>query len=383
MRHGGRGAFGAPRMNVATLPCAALSLTLGAAFSAFADAPVHRTLTPDDLYRVEDVTDPQVSPDGQWVAYVLTMNDRESDEARSAIWMVSWDGTQRLALTAAADGTAKPRWSPDGRYLSFLSTPTGSEKPQIMLLDRRGGDARALTKVAGDIGEYAWATDGKRLVFTMVQGEASPAPKPIVIDALHFKQDEDGYLRAGSARHLYLCDVGEKRVDALTADPHFNEDRPTWSPNGRQIAFIRTHERGPDSDGREDIDVIEPVAGAAPRSIVRPYAPNNQKLEWSPDGTLIAYLQGLEPKFNAYIQDRLAVVAPTGAPARPLTDGLDRAVMSYAFAANSASIVIAVEDDGAVYPARIDLTSGTIARQYAAAPSVISAISSRGGHTAL
>src|SRR6202044_3179729 len=194
MRNRGRGMFRAPRMNAAALLCAVLSLMTGAASSAFADAPVRRTLTPDDLYRVEDVSDPQVSPDGQWVAYVVTVNDRESDEARSAIWMVSWDGTQRLALTAAADGPAKPRWSPDGRSLSFLSPPTGSDKPQIMLLDRRGGDARALTKVAGDIGDYAWAPDGKRLVFAMVQGDASTEPKPMVIDALHFKQDEDGYL---------------------------------------------------------------------------------------------------------------------------------------------------------------------------------------------
>ncbi len=360
----------------------AFCLTLCATQLNAADAPARRLLTPDDLYRVEDVSDPQVSPDGLWVAYVVTLNDRESDEARAAIWMVSWDGSQRLALTAAAEGTAKPRWSPDGRYLSFLSTPGGSEKPQLMLLDRRGGDARALTKVAGDIGEYAWAPDGRRLVFAMVQGDAGTTLKPIVIDALHFKQDEDGYLRAGSARHLYLCDVGEKRVDALTADPQFNEDLPTWSPDGRRIAFIRTHERGPDSDGREDIDVIEPVAGAAPRRIVRTLAPNNQKLEWSPDGTLIAYLQGLEPKFNAYMQDRLAVVPAAGGPIRPLTDGLDRAVMSYAFAADSASIVIAVEDDGVVYPARIDLASGAVVRQYAA-PSVISAISSGGGRTAL
>jgi dipeptidyl aminopeptidase/acylaminoacyl peptidase len=363
--------------------CAVLSLILGTVSWAFADAPVHRTLTPDDLYRVEDVSDPQVSPDGLWVAYVVTLNDRESDEARSAIWMVSWDGSQRLALTVAADGTAKPRWSPDGRYVSYLSTPTGSEKPQIMLLDRRGGDARPLTKVTGDIGDYAWAPDGRRLVFAMVQGDASTSPKPMVIDALHFKQDEDGYLRAGSARHLYLCDVDGKCAYPLTVDAQFNEDLPTWSPDGRQIAFIRTRERGPDSDGREDIDVIEPVAGAAPRRIVRTLAPNNQRLEWSPDGRLIAYLQGLEPKFNAYMQDRLAVVAATGGPVRQLTDGLDRAVMSYAFAADSASIIIAVEDDGAAYPARIDLASGSIGRQYAAGASAISAVSSGGGHTAL
>ena len=261
---------------------ASLLLSLCAAHALAAEATaVRRMLTPDDFYRVQDLSDPQVSPDGSWAAYVVTTNDREADEARSAIWMVRWDGSQRLALTPAADGTAKPRWSPDGRYLAFLATPFGSDKAQVMLLDRRGGDARQLTSVSGDIGEYAWAPDSKRLAFTMGQSVAGPTPKPIVIDALHFKQDEDGYLGAGRGRHLYLFDVDGNHSEPLTADPEFNEDLPTWSPDGRRIAFIRTHEQGADRDGREDIDVIEPQAGATPRTIVRPYAPNTQKLAWS------------------------------------------------------------------------------------------------------
>jgi len=354
-----------------------------------ADAPAaRRTLTPDDFYRVQDVSEPQVSPDGQWVAYVVTTNERESDEARSAIWMVSWDGSQRLALTAAAAGTDKPRWSPDGRYLAFLATP-GSDKSQIMLLDRRGGDARQLTNVSGDIGDYAWSPDGKRLVFTMRQSEASPAqgaaeksPKPIVIEALHFKQDGEGYLEQGSRRHLYLLDVESKHTLPLTSDPGFNEDLPAWSPDGRRIAFIRTHEQGPDQDGREDLDVIEPAAGAVPRKIVRPYAPNNQKLAWSPDATQIAYLQGLEPKFNAYIQDHLFMAPIAGGEPRQLTEKLDRAVMSFAFAGDAA-ITIAVEDDGTEYPARVDLAGGTITREAGAGQFVVSALSAAGGHTAL
>jgi dipeptidyl aminopeptidase/acylaminoacyl peptidase len=363
---------------------AALLLSLSA-LQAFASdaAQGSRTLAPDDFYRVQDLSDPQVSPDGQWVAYVVTTNEREADEARSAIWMVSWDGRERLSLTAAAEGIAKPRWSPDGRYLAFLSTPSGTDKTQIMLLDRRGGDARPLTSTGGDIGEYAWSPDGKRLAFTMKQADAGAAPKPIVIDALHFKQDEDGYLGSGGARHLYLFDVEGKRSEQLTSDPNFNEDLPTWSPDGRRIAFIRTREQGADQDGREDIAVAEPVAGAAPRTIVRPFAPNMQKLAWSPDGTLIAYLQGLEPKFNAYMQDRLAVVPAGGGVSRPLTDKLDRAVMSFAFAADSASIMISVEDDGRIYPARVDLRGGAIAREAAAGSFVVSALSSAAGHTAL
>jgi dipeptidyl aminopeptidase/acylaminoacyl peptidase len=366
-----------------------LLLSLCAMHAIGADAPAaRRTLNADDFYRVQDVSEPQVSPDGQWVAYVVTTNDRESDEARSAIWMVSWDGSQRLALTAAAEGTDKPRWSPDGRYLAFLATP-GSDKSQIMLLDRRGGDARQLTNVSGDIGDYAWSPDGRRLVFTMrqsdanaAQGAAEKSPKPIVIDALHFKQDGDGYLGQGSQRHLYLFDVESKHSEPLTSDPGFNEELPAWSPDGRRIAFIRTREQGPDQDGREDIDVIEPAAGAVPRKIARPYAPNNQRLAWSPDATQIAFLQGLEPKFNAYIQDRLFMAPIAGGAPRPLTEKLDRAVMSFAFAGDAA-ITIAVEDDGTEYPARVDLAGGTITREAGAGRFVVSALSAAGGHTAL
>ena len=348
------------------------------------DAPAaRRTLTPDDFYGVEDVSDPQVSPDGQWVAYVVTANDRDADEARSAIWMVSWDGSQRLALTPAAEDTGNPKWSPDGRYLSFIATPAGAEKGQIMLLDRRGGDARPLTSVTGDIGEYAWAPDGKHLAFTMVKGDGDSVPKPIVIDARHFKQDEDGYLAQGRQRHLYLLDVDGKHTEQLTTDPQFNEDLPTWSPDGRRIAFIRTHERVVDPDGREDVAVVESVAGAAVRSIVRPYAPNAQKLAWSPDGTSIAYLQGLEPKFNAYIQDHLVLVPAAGGAPRSLADKLDRAVTSFAFAPDSASMTITVEDDGTTYPARIDLAGGAVVREVPTGPFVVSALSSAGGHTAL
>jgi dipeptidyl aminopeptidase/acylaminoacyl peptidase len=362
---------------------AGLCLSLCAWQGYCAEAPPHRPLTPDDFYRIQDVSDPQVSPDGAWVAYVVTANDREADEGRSAIWMVSWDGKDRLALTASAEGTAKPRWSPDGRYLAFLSTAAGSEKAQIMLLDRRGGGARQLTSVAGEIGDYAWAPDGKRLVFTMEPAEPGASVKPIVIDALRFKQDEEGYLRSGNAQHLYLFDIDAKRADPLTNDAHFNEDLPSWSPDGRLIAFVRTEGRGADPDGREDIDVIEPSPGAVARTIVRPFTPNNQKLAWSPDSSLVGYLQGIEPKFNAYMQDRLAVVPAAGGAPRALSDKLDRAVTSYVFAQDGRSILIEVEDDGTAYPARIDLAAGSITREVAASASVVSALSAAAGHVAL
>jgi dipeptidyl aminopeptidase/acylaminoacyl peptidase len=348
-----------------------------------ADAPtVHRMLNADDFFRVQDLSEPQVSPDGLWVAYVVSSNDRDADEAKSAIWMVSWDGSQQLALTSATDGTDKPKWSPDGRYLAFVATPADSDKGQIMLLDRRGGDAQQLINFTGDIGEYAWSPDGKQIAIAMEQGDEEKFPKPIVIDARHFKQDEDGYLRAGRARHLYLINVESKRIEPLTADSKFNEDLPAWSPDGQQIAFVRTDEHGADQNGREAIDVIAARTGATARNVVKPYAPNSQRLAWSPDGTLIAYLQGLEPKFNAYMQDRLFVVPAAGGATRALTDKLDRAVTSFAFTESSA-ITVTVEDDRTAYPARVDLKGGAITRAVPAGAFVASALASAGGHTAL
>ena len=344
---------------------------------------VGRTLVPDDLYRVQDVTDPQVSPDGAWVAYVLGTNDRGADEARSAIWMVSWDGSQHLALTAPADGIGKPRWSPDGRFLAYVATPGDSDKSQVMLLDRRGGQARPLAQLEGEVGEYAWSPDGKRLVLVLAHAEEGASPRPIVIDALHFKQDGDGYLAANRARHLVLYEVDSGLQTALTSDPGFNEDLPSWSPDGTRIAFTRTRERGPDADGREDIDVIEPRAGATARTLARPFAPNAQRLAWSADGAWVAFLQGIEPKYNAYMQDRLFVVSSAGGVPRALTDSLDRAVTSFAIDGASGSALIAVEDDRTIYPARVDLASGSIVRATAASKSAVSSLNSAAGHTAL
>src|ERR1700733_12689861 len=354
-----------------------------AAQAIAADSPAVRwMLKEDDFYRVADVSDPQISPDGLWIAYVLGLNDRETDQARSAIWMVSWDGSQKLALTNAADGARKPSWGPDGRFLAYIAKPAGSDTEQIMLLDRRGGEPRQLTSVTGEIGAYAWSPDGERLAIAMALGDDEKSQGPIVIDAWHFKQDEDGYLRAGHAQHLYLLNIGSKRIDALTTDAEFTEDLPAWSPDGREIAFVRSHEKGVDRDGCADIDVIDARSGGAVRSLARPYAPNVQKLAWSPDGKLVAYLQGLEPKFNAYMQDRLFVVPAGGGAPRALTDKLDRAVTSFAFTGDSAAITIVVEDDRTAYPARVDLASGAITR-LATGQFVLSALTTAGGHTAL
>lgn len=356
---------------------------------AVAAPTAKRPLTSDDMFRMEAVSEPRISPDGQWIAYLVTTSDRDADETRSAIWMVSWDGTQQVQLTNPSSSIDSPRWSPDGRYISYLAKTGDAEHSQVMLLDRRGGEPHALTSVSEDIESYAWSPDGRRLVLVMETNNepttaAFPAksPKPIVIDSVFFKEDVTGYIGRSQKQHLYLFDVAAARLEPLGLDAQYNDVLPAWSPDGTQIAFVRTKERAEDMDGKMDIEVIEARPGAVPRQLVRPYAPSFQHLAWSPDGTLVAFLQGLESKYMMYMHDELWVVSAAGGTPRALTAKLDRWISSYEFSADNKTMSLLVEDDGNQYPARLNLANNAV-EKLIARPLVVYAQSAAGTHRAI
>ena len=113
-------------------------------------------LTVDDIIAVREVSDPRLSPDGQWVAYVVRTADPVKDKHNSHLWMSSWDGKQSVQLTYSDKSESSPRWSPDGKYLAFL-TARGEDDPpqQVWLLDRQGGEAKPLTGFNGDVSTSA------------------------------------------------------------------------------------------------------------------------------------------------------------------------------------------------------------------------------------
>ena len=147
------------------------AIAIGAAFlvalgpSEASGQPAKRAITLDDLSKIKSVGDPQRSPDGKWVAYVVGSIDVEKDKRDSDLWMVSWDGAQTVRLTSGPESESSPRWSPDGRYLAFLAS-RGSEDEkkkgsQIWLLDRLGGEAQKLTEIDGGVSDYSWSPDSK------------------------------------------------------------------------------------------------------------------------------------------------------------------------------------------------------------------------------
>ena len=344
---------------------AALSLVLLA--SAVVAAP-KRPLQAADFGRMLEVDNVACSHDGRWIVYTVAGADRAADERKSAIWMVNWEGTENLRLTAPADSASDPKFSPDGRRIAFLSAGADG-RTQLYILDRRGGDAEALTAVAGDIGDYDWSPDGTRLVLSVSPGDGAPAgakggavaaPKPIVIDRLHFKQDKKGYVTANDRAQLYLLDVGTKKLEALTDDSRVDDTLPVWSPDGRTIAYLSNHGADPDRSGVQEVYVIDAHPGAVPRKVAESYAPNKASLLWTRDGRHIVFSHGAEPRLNAYMQDALSVVAAAGGENKGLTDALDRAVSSPVLTAGDGAIAAILEDDRAEVPVTLRLDSGAI-----------------------
>lgn len=364
----------------AALKLSALLLLFSAAQPAVAVEPsaaAKRPLSIDDMAKIREVGNPQLSPDGKWIAYTVGTVDVEKDKRDTDLWMISWDGGERLRLTSTPEsGESQPRWSPDGRYLAFVATRGDEEEKkkggQVWLLDRRGGEAQKLTEIKGGIADYAWSPDGKRLVLVVNDFDPSSDPEkkegwkrktkpPIVIDRYHFKQDREGYL--GPYRtHLQLFDVDGRKAEALTSG-NYDESQPAWSPDGKSIAFVSDRDADPDRTDNSDVFVIDAKAGSEARKLTTFPGPDGGRPAWSPDGKFIAYLRGDEPKYTAYNRNKLTIVPAGGGEPKLLTASLDRAAAGpVAWSADGSSLTFVVQDDRVTYAARMPAAGGALER---------------------
>ena len=194
-----------------------------------------RAITVDDAFQVKAVDDPQISADGAWVAYTVETSSLKEDKSHTRIWIAPAAGGDAIAMTVEDETSTYPRWSPDGKYLAFLSG-RNEGKTQVYLLNRQGGEAEKITDTVQDVESFAWAPDSKRMVLVLrdpkpeeieaakekVKGEAadesgdksseskkSKTPRPIVVDRYAFKLDEVGYLDRRRT-HLYVFEIDRK-----------------------------------------------------------------------------------------------------------------------------------------------------------------------------
>jgi Tol biopolymer transport system component len=338
-------------------------LSLFALSCALYAAAQTKPFKPADFYKIPTVSDPQLSPDGKWVAYSVSEVDTAKDKRVSHLWMQSWDGKESLELTHGDEAASASRWSPDGKYLSFMSSRDSKKGAQIWLIDRRGGEGVKLTDIKGDIDEYAWSPDGKKLVIVIGdpenKGKEEPkTPKPIVIDRYHFKQDIEGYLQH-LHKHLYLFDVAAKKLDTLTKGDK-DEGSPVWSPDSKTIAFVSNRSADPDRNENTDIFTIDARPNASILQVTSWKGPDTNP-QWSPDGKLIAFLRSTsDADYMMYDQKMLCTMDIVGSNKKILTQQLDRPVTDLAWAKDSRSILFLVVDDRVRYVAGVNVNNGKI-----------------------
>jgi dipeptidyl aminopeptidase/acylaminoacyl peptidase len=357
------------------------------AFTVFAQQPpaAPRPITIDDYFEIREVEGPKLSPDAQWVAYTVRTTLSKGDKSEQRIWMVPFAGGDAVPLTAEGVSSSHPRWSPDGKYLAFLSARHDG-KTQIWLLNRIGGEAQRLTETPQDVDTFEWSPDSKRLCLVLHDAtteeleaakdkdkdkeaddksakENKPkAQKPWVIDRLQFKVDEVGYLDRRRT-HLYIFHLAAKGLTQITSGDYDDAD-PAWSPDGKQLAFTSNRSSDPDRNYNTDIWTVSADnadKGAHLTQITTNPGGDNAPV-WSPDGKWIAYVTQTEPKLIEYATKHLAISPAAGGEARVLTRTFDRNVSDVLFSADSKSLFFIADDDGTQNVCRIAVTGGEVTR---------------------
>ncbi|MDP9078571.1 MAG: S9 family peptidase [Bacteroidota bacterium] len=329
---------------------------------AFAQT-VKPTFKPADFLKIKTLSEPRVSPDDKWVVYSLSKVYTAKDARVSHLWMQSLVNDESIELTHGSDSANNARWSPDGKYLTFLSSRNSKNGAQIWLLDRRGGEAKKLTDIRGDLNDYSWSPDSKQLLLTIQDPESKTKeepknPLPIRIDRYHYKQDIEGYL-VHQYTHLYLFNVEEKKLDTLTKG-NTDEKMVEWSPDGTLVAFVSNRTADPERNDNDDIFTVEAKPGG---SIVKltSWSGHDLSPKWSPDGKFIAYLRSTsDVTYTMYDQDVLCIMGADGSNSTALTLQVDRPVTVPTWSKDSKSLAFLVSDDRRVYLASYDIVTKKI-----------------------
>ena len=340
----------ARRLAVAAALCCAVPL-----------AAQPRPLKPADLFEMEYAADPQVSPDGQWVAYVRQWSDIATDRRYSNIWIVKSDGSGHRPLTSGKFNETAPRWSPDGSRLVFVSNRGGTAQLWLRYMDT--GESSPLTNIATPPSAPSWSADGTQIAYlalvpkpNLVIGTplapppgATWAAPPKYDDRLVFRFNDVGEVPRGFTHAFVVrADGGPPRQitsgDFQHAAGFGGGGSIAWAPSGAEIILTARRGENPEFNARESDLWAFSLTGGAPRRLTERFGPD-QSPAVSPDGKLIAFT-GYDDRHQGYQNTQLYVMNPDGSGKRVVSGKFDNSVSNPQWTADSKGIFVQADERG-------------------------------------
>jgi dipeptidyl aminopeptidase/acylaminoacyl peptidase len=327
-------------------------------------AAPERNFTARDLFDLEAAANPQISPDGRWIAYVRRSGDIMTDRFRPSIWLIDTRTGGQVPLAA---GASQPRWSPDSTRLAYIAAGEGG-RPQMFVRWMASGEAVRITGLPDSPSSIAWSPDGRRIAYAMFVPDdgarlgAPPPPRPEgaqwadplqVITAVTYRADGQGYLRAGYDQ-LFLVSSEGGAPRQLSYGPYNNGGPISWTPDGRSIVFSGNRTADWEREAVNTEIFALDVASNRIRALTSRDGPDGEPAV-SPDGRLIAYTGYDDQARRSYENSLLYVMNADGSNPRALTAALDRSVGAPVWSADGRAIYVQYDDRGATKVVRVGL----------------------------
>ena len=270
--------------------------------------------TIDELISLQTPGGPRISPDGRFVAYTVQQVNWTDNSYDTQIWLANTQTGEIVKLTNSKKSSSNPLWSPDGKWLAFVSDRDG--KRQIYVISPMGGEARVITKVDTGVSSFRWAPDGARIAFAM----GDPETKEMK-DRKEKYSDYEMIQHDYTMTHLWVIDVNGNDAKRLTNGKDFTVGSFSWSPDGKRIAF--DGRVNPDLSFSDSADIyVYNFADNSIKKIVDKPGPDTNP-EWSPDGKQIIFSTPMSKQNFFYTNSYLAIAPSEGGPVTNVTQEFD------------------------------------------------------------